>query len=173
MANKVLLVTGAAGFVGSHTTLELLLEDYDVVAVDNLCNSSEESLHRVQKIANKPLSFYKGGLEDEALLTSIFSKHKISAVLHFAGLKASGESIPKALQYYDNNIVGTLVLLRVMRRFGVNSLVFSSSATVYGDPVKVPITEDCPLSGLTPYARTKLFIETILKDLSIAEPSKP
>eukprot|EP01113_Clastostelium_recurvatum_P046350 TRINITY_DN8111_c0_g1_i5.p1 TRINITY_DN8111_c0_g1~~TRINITY_DN8111_c0_g1_i5.p1 ORF type:complete len:352 (-),score=81.69 TRINITY_DN8111_c0_g1_i5:850-1875(-) len=160
------LVTGGAGYIGSHTVIELLASGYDVIIVDNLINSCEESIKRVKEISGKPITFYKVDLLDKDGLDKVFSSHKISSVIHFAGLKAVGESVTMPLKYYHNNITGTLILLEVMEKYGVKDLVFSSSATVYGDPHKVPITEDFPLSTTNPYGSTKLFIEQILKDLS-------
>jgi UDP-glucose 4-epimerase len=160
-----ILVTGGAGYIGSHTCVELLNEDYDVVVLDNLSNSSEESLKRVQKITNKTLSFYKADLMDKASVHRVFTDHKIDGVIHFAGLKAVGESITIPLKYYHNNISGTLNLVEIMGEFNVKKIVFSSSATVYGDPATLPIKEDFPLSATNPYGRTKLMIEEILEDL--------
>lgn len=159
------LVTGGAGYIGSHTCVELLNVGYDVVVVDNLSNSSEESLKRVKKITGKNLTFYKADILDKEALTEIFEKESIEAVVHFAGLKAVGESVIKPLEYYYNNISGTLVLCDVMRQFGVKSIVFSSSATVYGNPKTVPIREDFPLTTTNPYGSTKLMLENILRDL--------
>lgn len=160
-----ILVTGGAGYIGSHTCVELLHENYDVVVLDNLSNSSEESLHRVQKIAGRTLSFYRADLLDKPSVQKVFTDHKIDAVIHFAGLKAVGESIDIPLKYYQNNISGTINLLEIMGEFTVKNIVFSSSATVYGNPATLPITEDFPLSATNPYGRTKLMIEEILKDL--------
>ena len=160
-----ILVTGGAGYIGSHTCVELLEADHDIIVVDNLSNSKEESLNRVMKITNKRLEFHKVDLLDRNALNSIFKSHNIDAVIHFAGLKAVGESVAIPLQYYHNNITGTLTLCEVMEENNVRHMVFSSSATVYGDPHKVPITEDFPLSATNPYGRTKLMIEEILKDL--------
>ncbi len=165
-----ILTTGGAGYIGSHTCVELLQAGYDVAVVDNLSNSKQESLDRVQKITGRPLSFYRVDLLDKPALTDVFRKERIDAVIHFAGLKAVGESTQIPLHYYHNNITGTLVLCEVMKEFGVRTLVFSSSATVYGDPAKVPITEDFPVSPTNPYGRTKLMIEEILRDLCAAEP---
>ena len=162
---KCVLVTGGAGYIGSHTVVELLEEGYEPVIVDNLVNASEESLKRVEKITGKKPVFYKCDLRDRSALEKIFQKHDVSAVIHFAGLKAVGESVQMPLEYYDNNIGGTLVLLEVMRAANVKKLIFSSSATVYGDPERLPIDEECSLSTTNPYGSTKLFIEYILKDL--------
>jgi UDP-glucose 4-epimerase len=164
-----ILATGGAGYIGSHTCLELLQAGYDVVVVDNLSNSKVESLKRVERIAGRSLSFHRVDLLDKAALASVFRSHEIQAVIHFAGLKAVGESAQIPLRYYHNNITGTLILLEVMKEFGLQTIVFSSSATVYGNPKKVPITEDFPLSATNPYGRTKLFIEEILRDVQAAE----
>jgi len=162
-------MTGGAGYIGSHTCLELLQAGYDMVVVDNLSNSRVESLKRVQRIARRPLCFYRLDLLNKAALVSVFRSHEIDAVIHFAGLKAVGESTQIPLRYYHNNITGTLILCEVMKEFGVQTMVFSSSATVYGNPQKVPITEDFPLSATSPYGRTKLVIEEILRDVRSAE----
>ncbi len=163
--NKCVLVTGGAGYIGSHTVVEMTESGYEPIIVDNLVNASEESLKRVEKITGKKPTFYKADLRDRAALEKIFRKHDIGAVIHFAGLKAVGESVQMPLEYYDNNIGGTLVLLEVMRAANVKKLIFSSSATVYGDPERLPIDEECSLSTTNPYGSTKLFIEYILKDL--------
>lgn len=165
-----ILATGGAGYIGSHTCLELLQAGYEVVVVDNLSNSKVESLKRVERIAGRSLRFYRVDLLDKAALASVFRNHEIDAVIHFAGLKAVGESTQIPLRYYHNNITGTLILCEVMEEFGVQTIVFSSSATVYGNPQKVPITEDFPLSATNPYGRTKLLIEEILRDVRAAEP---
>jgi len=165
-----ILVTGGAGYIGSHTCLELLRKGYEVVVVDNLSNASKESLERVKKLAGKDLTFYEFNVEDKEALREVFKKEKVEAVIHFAGLKAVGESVQKPLAYYYNNLVSTLVLCEVMAEFQVKKLVFSSSATVYGNPQTVPIKEDFPLSVTNPYGRTKLMQEEILKDLSVADP---
>lgn len=164
-----ILVTGGAGYIGSHTCVELLNEGYDVVVVDNLCNSSEIAIERVEAITGKELKFYKVDILDKKGLTEVFEKESIESVIHFAGLKAVGESVAKPLEYYHNNITGTLVLLEVMREFGVKDIVFSSSATVYGNPHTVPITEDFPLSVTNPYGRTKLMLEEILQDIYVSD----
>ena len=166
-----ILVTGGAGYIGSHTCVELQNAGYDVVVVDNLCNSSEESLKRVEQITGKKAKFYKVDLLDEAGLTKVFEQEEITSVIHFAGLKAVGESVEKPLEYYWNNITGSLILCRVMRSFGVKNLVFSSSATVYGNPHTVPIREDFPLSVTNPSGRTKLMLEDIFRDLYVADQS--
>jgi UDP-glucose 4-epimerase len=166
-----ILVTGGAGYIGSHTCLELLNASYEVVVVDNLSNSKQESLRRVQELAGKPLEFHKVDLLDRAALETVFQRHEIDSVIHFAGLKAVGESVSVPLRYYQNNIAGTLVLCEVMQAHGVKRLVFSSSCTVYGQPQRVPITEDFPLSATNPYGRSKLMVEDILRDLYVADPS--
>jgi UDP-glucose 4-epimerase len=163
------LVTGGAGYIGSHTCVELLNEGYDVVVIDNLSNASEKSLERVQEITGKKLTFYKADLLDREAVENIFRNEKIDSVIHFAGLKAVGESVSMPLEYYYNNITGTLILCDTMRKFGVKTLVFSSSATVYGNPKTVPIKEDFPLSATNPYGRTKLMIEEILRDLYVSD----
>lgn len=165
-----ILVTGGAGYIGSHTCIELLDAGYEVVVVDNLCNASKESLERVMDITGKHLTFYEADLLDRGALEEIFEKESVEAVIHFAGLKAVGESVGKPLEYYHNNITGTLVLCEVMKNHGVKSIVFSSSATVYGDPAFVPITEECPKGEITnPYGRTKAMLEQILTDLHTAD----
>ncbi len=166
-----ILVTGGAGYIGSHTCVELLNAGFEVVVVDNLCNSSRKSMERVMEITGKRLTFYEADLLDRDALEQIFDEEAIDAVIHFAGLKAVGESVGKPLEYYHNNITGTLVLCDVMRNHGVKSIVFSSSATVYGDPAFVPITEECPKGEITnPYGRTKGMLEQILTDLHTADP---
>lgn len=162
---KTILVTGGTGFIGSHTVLELLKEDYQVVVMDNLYNSKTESLNRVQKITGKEAKFHQLDLLDEDGLDRLFSAYEFDAVIHFAGLKAVGESVEKPLLYFKNNISGTINLCEAMKKYGVKNLVFSSSATVYGDPEKSPIPEDSPVTSVNPYGRTKLTIEYILKDL--------
>lgn len=164
-----ILVTGGAGYIGSHTCVELLNAGYDVVVIDNLSNSSEESLKRVMSITGKNLTFYKADLLNFHALDEIFTKEKIDAVIHFAALKAVGESVYKPLEYYHNNISGTLVLCDVMRKHNVKNIVFSSSATVYGNPKTVPISENFPLSVTNPYGRTKLMLEEILRDLHVSD----
>ena len=166
-----ILVAGGAGYIGSHTCVELLDEGHEVIVVDNLSNSCEEAVRRVETITGKSLLFVEADVRDEAALEAIFTEHKIDAVINFAGLKAVGESVRMPLEYYDNNIQGTIVLCRVMRKFGCKNIIFSSSATVYGDPAFVPITEDCPAGKLTnPYGRTKSMLEQILTDLNTADP---
>jgi UDP-glucose 4-epimerase len=165
-----ILVTGGAGYIGSHTCVELLQAGYEVVVVDNLCNSCEESLNRVEEITGKKVTFYQTDLLDREAVEQIFEKEKIDSVIHFAGLKAVGESVAKPLEYYYNNVTGTLILCDVMRNHGVKNIVFSSSATVYGNPKTVPIREDFPLSVTNPYGRTKLMLEEILQDFHVADP---
>ncbi len=160
-----ILVTGGAGYIGSHTCIELLNKNYEVIVLDNLSNSSEESLTRVQEISGKSLEFYEADLLDTSAVKTVFMDHKIDAVIHFAGLKAVGESVMIPLKYFHNNITGTLNLLTAMNEFNVKHIVFSSSATVYGNPASLPIKEDFPLSATNPYGRTKLMIEEILQDL--------
>lgn len=166
-----ILVTGGAGYIGSHTCIELLQAGYEVVVVDNLSNSNKESLTRVQELTGKSLEFHQVDLVDYAGLTRIFKSRPVDAVIHFAGLKAVGESVEKPLQYYANNVSGTVTLCQVMQMRGVRNLVFSSSCTVYGDPHNVPIQEDFPRSATNPYGRSKLMIEDILSDLHVAEAS--
>lgn len=166
-----ILVTGGAGFIGSHTCVELLNAGYQVVVVDNLSNSSEESIRRVERITGKKITFYQEDILDREALGKIFDQEPISSVIHFAGLKAVGESVAKPLEYYYNNIAGTLILCGIMREHGVKDIVFSSSATVYGDPAFIPITEECPKGEITnPYGRTKSMLEQILTDLHTADP---
>lgn len=165
-----ILVTGGAGYIGSHACVELLNDGYEVVVLDNLSNSSEESLRRVEKITGKKIPFYKGDIRIREDIEKAFRENKIDAVIHFAGLKAVGESVEKPLEYYSNNITGTLLLCEVMREHGVKNMVFSSSATVYGNPETVPIREDFPLSTTNPYGSTKRMIENILTDLQQADP---
>ena len=164
-----ILVTGGAGYIGSHTCVLLLEAGYDVVVVDNLCNSKEEALRRVERITGKTLAFYKQDLLDREGLEKVFSKENPDAVIHFAGLKAVGESVQIPLTYYHNNITGTLILLETMEKYNCKKIVFSSSATVYGVPKKVPIKEDFPLSTTNPYGATKLMIENILRDLQTSD----
>ena len=165
------LVTGGAGYIGSHTCVELLNAGYEVVVVDNLYNSSEKALERVEEITGKKLKFYQADLLDREAVKRIFDQESIQAVIHFAGLKAVGESVQKPLEYYHNNITGTLILCDEMRNHGVKNIVFSSSATVYGDPAQIPITEKCPKGEITnPYGRTKGMLEQILTDFHTADP---
>lgn len=168
---STILVTGGAGFIGSHTCVELLESGYDVVVIDNLSNACEESLKRVEKITGKTLKFYKGDIADKELMDKILTENDIYAVIHFAGLKAVGESVQKPLEYYTNNISGTLAMCDVMRKHGVKNIIFSSSATVYGDPAFIPITEECPKGQITnPYGQTKGMLEQILTDFHVADP---
>lgn len=162
---KKVLVTGGAGYIGSHTVLLLLEAGYEVIVLDNLSNSSEESLRRVQTLTGRVLTFIEGDIRDQDCLEKLFDEHDVAAVIHFAGLKAVGESVAQPLRYYDCNVVGTVRLLESMQKAGVKTLVFSSSATVYGDPTSVPIKEDFPLSTTNPYGATKLHIEDMLRDL--------
>lgn len=166
-----ILVTGGAGYIGSHTCVELLNAGYDVVVVDNLYNASEKSLERVKQITGKDLTFYRVDITDEQKMNDVFDQEKdIACVIHFAGLKAVGESVQKPLEYYQNNITGTLILCDVMRKHGVKNIIFSSSATVYGDPAFIPITEQCPKGTPTnPYGWTKHMIEQILTDIHTAD----
>ncbi len=165
-----ILVTGGAGYIGSHTTLALLEAGYEVVVLDNLCNSSAESLHRVERICGKAPIFVQGDIRDRALLDEIFANYRIEAVLHFAGLKAVGESVREPLSYYENNVAGSVSLCQSMAAAGVFRLVFSSSATVYGEPAQMPISEDFPTGIPTnPYGRSKLMVEDVLRDLAVAD----
>lgn len=165
------LVTGGAGYIGSHTVLELLLTGYQVVVLDNLCNSSAESLQRVEQIAGRAPVFVEGDIRDAVLLQRLFAEHSIEAVLHFAGLKAVRESLAQPLRYYDNNVHGSQVLLQACADAGVFNFVFSSSATVYGEPVQMPISEACSVGQPTnPYGRSKLMVEDILRDLAVSDP---
>ncbi len=165
------LVTGGAGYIGSHTSVELLNAGHEVVCVDNFMNSKYEAVKRVEEITGKKVKFYEGDIRDRAILDKIFLENKIDAVINFAGLKAVGESCEKPLEYYENNIEGLLILMFAMRAHGVKNLVFSSSATVYGKPESVPIREDFPLSTSNPYGSTKLFIEYMLKDVYASDKS--
>lgn len=166
-----ILVTGGAGFIGSHTCVELLGEGHEVVIVDNLYNAQEEAVRRIEELAGKKPVFYKADIRDREAMDDIFSKEKIEAVIHFAGLKAVGESVEKPAEYYDNNINGSLVLCDVMKKHGVKKLIFSSSATVYGDPAFIPITEECPKGVCTnPYGWTKWMLEQIFTDIQKADP---
>lgn len=166
-----ILVTGGAGYIGSHTVVELQNAGYDVVVVDNLTNSSEKSLERVEKITGKPVKFYKADILDRDALEQVFAKEQIDSCIHFAGLKAVGESVQKPWEYYENNIAGTLTLVDVMRNHNVKNIIFSSSATVYGDPAMIPITEECPKGQCTnPYGWTKSMLEQILMDIQKADP---
>lgn len=170
MIKMSILVTGGAGYIGSHTCVELLNQGYEVVIVDNLCNSSEKAVERIEEITGKKAKFYQVDLLYKEKLTEVFEQEKIDSVIHFAGLKAVGESVSKPLEYYHNNITGTLILCDVMRTYGVKNIVFSSSATVYGDPAFVPITEACPKGIITnPYGQTKSMLEQILTDIHVAD----
>ncbi|MGX1902563.1 UDP-glucose 4-epimerase GalE [Thermolongibacillus altinsuensis] len=166
-----ILVTGGAGYIGSHTCVELLNAGYDIVVVDSFCNSKPEALKRVSEITGKEFPIYNVDLLQKEELETVFSEHEIEAVIHFAGLKAVGESVAIPLRYYHNNITGTLMLCEVMQAYGVKKMVFSSSATVYGIPERVPISEDFPLKATNPYGRTKLMIEEILRDLYASDNS--
>lgn len=166
-----LLITGGTGFIGSHTAIELLEQGYDVVILDNLSNSQKEVVKVIEEITKKKAVFYEGDVCDKTLLESIFKEHKIDAVIHFAGYKAVGESVKQPLKYYDNNLISTIHLLEVMEQYNCKKLVFSSSATVYGNPKTLPIKEDFPLSTTNPYGTTKLFIEQMLQDISAADAS--
>uniref|UniRef100_Q07SQ0 UDP-glucose 4-epimerase n=1 Tax=Rhodopseudomonas palustris (strain BisA53) TaxID=316055 RepID=Q07SQ0_RHOP5 len=165
-----ILVTGGAGYIGSHTCVELLNAGHEVVVVDNLSNSNRVALDRVERICGRSLVFLEGDIRDRFLLKKIMLHHRISAVVHFAGLKAVGESVLKPIEYYDNNVGGTLCLLEAMKETGVKRIVFSSSATVYGEPKKLPLDESHPLSATNPYGRSKLMIEDILRDHHTAMP---
>lgn len=166
-----ILVTGGAGYIGSHTVIDLVENGFDPVIADNLCNSKFEAVKRVRELAGRDVKFYEYDLTDRALVEDIFEKESVDAVIHFAGLKAVGESCEKPLEYFSNNIVSTLNILTVMKEHGVKNFVFSSSATVYGQPESVPIREDFPLSVTNPYGRTKLMIEDILRDVYAADRS--
>ncbi len=169
---KTILITGGAGYIGSHTCVEFLNAGYDIVVLDNLCNSSPKSLDRVRELTGQDFPFVRGDIRDRAALDALFRDHDIDAVIHFAGLKAVGESVEKPLLYYDNNIAGSVTLFEAMQAAGVKTVVFSSSATVYGDPHAVPIREDFPVGATTnPYGRSKLIIEQILGDVAVSDPS--
>ncbi|KAI8065238.1 UDP-glucose 4-epimerase [Gongronella butleri] len=168
--SQTILVTGGAGYIGSHTVIELLAEGFEVVIVDNLYNSSYEAVRRIEQIAGKKVTFYKADILDKQALLEVFKRHPaISSVIHFAGLKAVGESTKIPLDYYYTNITGTMILLQAMKEVNVKNIVFSSSATVYGDPPIIPIPENCPIGSTNPYGRTKQFIEHIIRDLCTAE----
>ncbi len=166
---ETILVTGASGYIGSHTVLELLNKGYNVVGLDNFSNSSFESLRRVQKITGKTLKFYETDIRDEQSLEKVFTENKIDAVIHFAAFKAVGESCKLPLKYYNNNIAGTVTLLQVMEKYSVKKIIFSSSATVYGTPERLPLDEDCRLSTTNPYGSTKLMMEGIMQDVYKAD----
>ena len=165
------LVTGGAGYIGSHTVVQLLNSGHEVVILDNLCNSSAKVLSRLEQICSQAATFYQGDIRDRALLQHIFQKHRIKAVMHFAGLKSVGESVSNPVQYYDNNVCGSLILAEEMGKAGIFNIVFSSSATVYGDPPTVPITENMPVGGTTnPYGTSKYMTERMLSDIQLADP---
>ena len=166
-----ILITGGAGYIGSHAAVEFIKAGYDIVVIDNLVNSHIQSIERVKQLVNKDFPFYKIDLLDADALEQVFSKHEIDAVVHFAGLKAVGESISIPLRYYDNNVAGTIRLCEIMAKHQVKKLVFSSSATVYGIPNRVPINETFPLSAINPYGRSKLMIEDILRDIHTSDPA--
>lgn len=167
-----IFLTGGAGYIGSHTAVELLNEGYEVVVYDNLYNSSKESIKRVEEITGKPLTFYEGDIRDREKLTEILKKEKVDAIIHFAGLKAVGESVKKPLEYYENNVGGSITLLEIMNELGIRNVVFSSSATVYGNPDTVPITESSPKKACTnPYGWSKSMVEQIMMDAQFANPN--
>lgn len=162
-------MTGGAGYIGSHTVVLLVEAGHEVVVLDNFCNASRESIQRVEKIVNQTIELVEGDIRNREDLKAVFEKHTIDAVIHFAGLKAVGESVEFPLKYYDNNVYGTVVLCEVMAQYGCKSIIFSSSATVYGDPHTTPITEDFPLSATNPYGRSKLMVEEVLRDLYVSD----
>lgn len=166
-----ILVTGGAGYIGSHTCVALIDKGFDVTVIDNLSNSSSEAVSRIQEITGKPVTFFREDLRDEAAVDMVFKSEPVDCVIHFAGLKSVSESVATPLDYYENNIVSTLVLCDAMKRYGVNRLVFSSSATVYGNPAAVPVREDAPLGPVNPYGRCKRMIEEILIDLASSDPA--
>ncbi|WP_456267357.1 UDP-glucose 4-epimerase GalE [Kushneria sp. AK178] len=166
----MILVTGGAGYIGSHTVLALLESGHDVLVLDNFCNASRKSLERVSTLTGRQVRWVEGDIRDAELLDDVFKQNDIDSVIHFAGLKAVGESVQKPLAYFDNNVNGTLVLCDAMSRAGVKKIVFSSSATVYGDPESVPIREDFPTAATNPYGRSKLMVEEILHDLAVSDP---
>lgn len=168
MAHKI-LVTGGAGYIGSHTCIALNDAGYDIVIYDNLSNSNPEAVTRVSTLIDKPIEFVQGDIRDQGLLEQVFAKHDFFGVIHFAGLKAVGESVAKPLLYYNNNVSGTVSLLEVMREYNVKNFIFSSSATVYGDPETLPIEESAPRSATNPYGQSKLMVEHILEDLAVAD----
>lgn len=169
--SRTILVTGGAGYIGSHTCVRLLESGYDVVVLDNFSNSSREAVRRVEDITRRDIVLIEGDINDASLLDQLFQQHRIDAVIHFAGLKAVGESVAQPLRYYRNNVSGTVVLCEAMQRAGVKDMVFSSSATVYGDPATVPISEDFPTSATNPYGRSKLMIEELLGDVHVSDSS--
>ena len=166
-----ILITGGAGYIGSHTCVELLAAGLDLVVIDNFSNSNPGVLERIEQISAKTLKFYEVDIRDRSALRGVFQRHDIDATIHFAGLKAVGESVAQPLRYYDNNVSGSVALFEVMAELCVKTLVFSSSATVYGDPHTVPIKEDFPLAATNPYGRAKLMIEDVLRDMSLADDS--
>ncbi len=168
---KTILVTGGAGYIGSHTNVELLEAGYDIIVLDNLSNSQYTAIERVEDITGRQIEFIQADLRDKEATAAVFDRHSIDAVIHFAGLKAVGESVHIPIPYYQNNIGGTLNLLEAMNEAGVRNLVFSSSATVYGEPARLPITEDFPVSATNPYGRSKLIIEEMLADVHVSDPS--
>ncbi|HYD97104.1 MAG TPA: UDP-glucose 4-epimerase GalE [Noviherbaspirillum sp.] len=170
-STKTILVTGAAGYIGSHTCVELLNAGYRVVAIDNLCNSSEESLKRVERITGRSIDFHVADVRDRTALDALLRVHPVDAAIHFAGLKAVGESVEKPLAYFENNVAGTVTLLQALGDAGVKNFLFSSSATVYGDPESVPIRETARVSVTNPYGRSKLMVEQVLEDLGKSDPS--
>lgn len=170
-SEQPVLVTGGAGYIGSHTVLELLEGGWPVVVLDNLCNASEESLRRVERITGRAVTFVRGDVRDEDCVRDLLARHDVSAAIHFAGLKAVGESVEQPLRYYDSNVTGSEVLLRCLDRAGVRRFVFSSSATVYGDPREVPIDESAEIAPTNPYGRSKWMVEQILGDLAVADPT--
>ncbi|MGC2457097.1 MAG: UDP-glucose 4-epimerase GalE [Gallionellaceae bacterium] len=170
VTSGAVLVTGGAGYIGSHTCVELLQAGHEVIVFDNLCNSKASVLERIGQIAGRQPEFIEGDIRDKAALQRIFAGHSIAAVLHFAGLKAVGESVAQPLAYYDNNVHGSMVLFDAMVRHGVRTLVFSSSATVYGAPAALPIRENFPLGATNPYGRSKIMVEDVLRDLAVADP---
>ncbi len=169
--SECVLVTGGAGYIGSHTSIELLNAGYHVVVIDNLANSSPRAIDAVQRITNRSVAFHRGDIRDRTLLDKLFADHDVRAVIHFAGLKAVGESVAEPTKYFDNNVYGTLNLINAMRNAGCGRLVFSSSATVYGDAASVPISESAPTSPTNPYGRSKLMIEDMLRDICAADPT--
>jgi UDP-glucose 4-epimerase len=166
-----ILVTGGAGYIGSHACLELLQSGYEIVIIDNLSNSSQESLNRIKKISSKNFLFYEADLRDKSKIEKIFKNHQIQSVMHFAGFKSVNESISEPIKYYENNVGGTLILLEVMNKYNCKELIFSSSASVYGKPERIPVNENCKLSPINPYGRSKLVIENILRDLFLSDKS--